>query len=78
MFKNLRTSTKLVLLCSLFVVSIVVATYGLVTEKQITIEFVRQELIGTRYLDALRGIYAALLTEELDPSPNHADEFIRQ
>ena len=68
MFKNLRTSTKLVLLCSMFVVSILVATYGLVIEKQIAIEFVRRELIGTRYLDALRGVYAAILSEELDPS----------
>ena len=58
MFKNVRTSTKLIFLCGLFVVSIVVATYGLVTEKQIAIEFVRKELIGTRYLEALRGIIA--------------------
>jgi HAMP domain-containing protein len=68
MFKNLRTSTKIVLLCSMFVVSIVVATYGLVTEKQIAIAFVRKELIGTRYFEALRGVYAAILTDDLAAS----------
>jgi signal transduction histidine kinase len=68
MFKNLRTSTKLVLLCSAFIVSIVVATYGLVSEKQITIKFVSKELVGTRYLEALRDVYAAILTEDLDAS----------
>jgi signal transduction histidine kinase len=63
MFKNLRTSTKLLLLCSVFVGALVVATYGLVAEKQIAIHFVRKELIGVRHLDALRGVYAAILTE---------------
>jgi signal transduction histidine kinase len=52
----------------MFVVSIVVATYGLVTEKQIAIAFVRKELIGTRYFEALRGVYAAILTEDLAAS----------
>jgi signal transduction histidine kinase len=52
----------------MFVVSIVVATYGLVTEKQIAIAFVRKELIGTRYFEALRRVYAAILTEDLGAS----------
>ncbi len=62
MFKSLRTSTKLLLLCSVFVGALVVATYGLVAEKQIAIHFVRKELVGVQYLDALRGVYAAILT----------------
>ena len=46
MFKNLRTSTKLLLLCGVFVGALVVATYSLVAEKQIAIQFVRKELVG--------------------------------
>jgi signal transduction histidine kinase len=61
MFKSLRTSTKLLLLCSVFVGALVVATYGLVAEKQIAIHFVNKELVGVQYLDALRGVYAAIL-----------------
>ena len=61
MFKSLRTSTKLLLLCSVFVGALVVATYGLVAEKQIAINFVRKELVGVQHLDALRGVYAAIL-----------------
>jgi signal transduction histidine kinase len=68
MFKALRTSTKLLLLCSMFVVSIMVATYGLVVERQATIEFARKELFGLRYLEALSGVYAAILTEDRDSS----------
>jgi signal transduction histidine kinase len=48
----------------MFVVSIVVATYGLVAEKLIAIEFVRKELIGAQYLEALRRVYASILTDE--------------
>ena len=43
MFKNLRTSTKLLLLCGMFVGTIILATYSLIEEKQIAIEFVRKE-----------------------------------
>ena len=64
MFKNLRTSTKLLLLCGLFVGSIVLATYSLIREQQIAIHFVRQELLGTQYLGKLRAVYAAILTDE--------------
>lgn len=63
MFKSLRTSTKLLLLCSVFVGALVVATYSLVAEKQIAIHFVRKELIGVDHLEALRGVYAAILTK---------------
>jgi signal transduction histidine kinase len=69
MFRSLRTSTKLFLLCSLFVVSIAVATYGLVAEKQIAIGFVRKELVGTRYLQALQPVYATILTDERKAAP---------
>ena len=64
MFKSLRTSTKLLLLCSVFVGALVVATYSLVAEKQIAIQFVRKELVGVEHLDALRGVYAAILTNK--------------
>ena len=64
-FSNLRTSTKLFLLCGVFLVSIFVATYGLVVEKLIAIEFVRKELVGTRYLEAVRGVYAWILADGL-------------
>jgi hypothetical protein len=70
MFKNLRTSTKLLLLCAVFVGALVVATYGLVAEKQIAIHFVRKELVGVQHLELLRGVYAALLKENLAVPPS--------
>jgi signal transduction histidine kinase len=60
-FKNLRTSTKLVILCGMFVISVGATTYSLIAEKQIAIEFARKELVGSRYLAAVRGIYATVL-----------------
>jgi len=79
MFRNLSTSTKLFILCSTFIVAIGVAIYGLVAEKQIAIEFARKELVGVRYFETLRGVYAAILTEPLGvnaagqaPSPEEA------
>src|SRR5262245_15811592 len=69
MFKNLRTSTKLLLLCGVFVGALAVATYSLVAEKQIAIHFVRKELVGVQHLELLRGVYAALLKENLAPPP---------
>ena len=62
--KNLRTSTKLLLLCSMFVASIILATYSLIEEKQIAIRFVRKELVGVQYLESLRGVYAIILAED--------------
>src|SRR5215472_6675645 len=64
-FRNLRTSTKLFLLCGVFLVSIFVASYGLVAEKLIAIEFARKELVGTRYLEAVREVYAWILADGL-------------
>ncbi len=79
MFKNLNTSTKLFILCSTFIVAIVVAIYSLVVEKQIAIEFARKELAGVRYFESLRDVYAAILSEPLGvnaagqtPSPEEA------
>jgi signal transduction histidine kinase len=69
MFKNLRTSTKLLLLCGVFVGALAVATYSLVAEKQIAIHFVRKELVGVQHLEFLRGVYAALLKENLAAPP---------
>ena len=68
MFKNLRTSTKLFLLCGMFVGTIVLATYSLIEEKQIAIGFVRKELVGAEYLETLRGVYAFILAEDADAS----------
>src|SRR5215471_4195747 len=62
MFKNLRTSTKLTLLCAMFIISIAATTYSLVTEKQIAIAFARKELIGSKFLETLRSIYDTVLT----------------
>ena len=64
MFKSLRTSTKLLLLCAVFVGALVVATYSLIAEKQIAINFVRKELVGVEYLEALRAVYADILTNK--------------
>jgi signal transduction histidine kinase len=61
MFKNLRTSTKLILLCTMFIISIAAATYSLIAEKQIAIAFARKELVGSRYLATLRILYNAVL-----------------
>ncbi len=63
MFRNLSTSTKLFILCSAFIVAIAVGIYSLVAEKRIAIEFASKELIGLRYLETLRGVYAAILAQ---------------
>lgn len=61
MFKDLRTGTKIIILCGTFIVAIGVTVYSLIAEKQIAIEFARKELVGSRYLAAVRGIYADVL-----------------
>ena len=76
MFKSLRTSTKLLLLCSVFVGALVVATYGLVAEKRIAINFVRKELVGVQHLDALRGVYAAILARKPGGAPGAAKQAV--
>jgi signal transduction histidine kinase len=72
-FANLRTSTKLFLLCAMFVGAIVLATYSLIAEKQIAIGFVRKELVGAHYLEALRGVYAVILPEDADVKQTSVD-----
>ncbi|HST09697.1 MAG TPA: ATP-binding protein [Terriglobales bacterium] len=72
MLKDLRTSTKLVLLCGMFVAAIALATYSLIREKQIAIGFVRKELVGAQYLEALRGVYAVILEPALQASRRQA------
>ena len=72
-FKNLRTSTKLFLLCGMFVGTIVLATYSLIEEKQIAIGFVRKELVGVQYLEVLGGVYAAILNENSDAANASVD-----
>jgi hypothetical protein len=69
MFKNLRTGTKLVVLCSAFVVLVGVTTYGLVREKRIAIDFAQKELVGTRYLTTVHAVYATILAELLNNAP---------
>ena len=76
MFKSLRTSTKLLLLCSVFVGALVVATYGLVAEKRIAINFVRKELVGVQHLDALRGVYVAILARKPGGAPGAAKQAV--
>jgi signal transduction histidine kinase len=63
MFKNLSTSTKLIILCGMFILSISVTTNSLVAEHRIAIDFARKELIGDRYLAVLRNTYAAILSD---------------
>ena len=61
MFVNLRTSTKLIILCAMFLLVVVTTTYSLVAEKQLAIDFARKELVGARYLAALRPLYKIIL-----------------
>ena len=62
MFASLRTDTKLIFLCTLFLFCVAVTTYSLVVEKQIAIAFARKELTGSKFLAALRPVYFAVLT----------------
>ena len=66
MFRNLSTSTKLILLCGAFIVAIAVAIYTLVAGQQVAIEFSKKELTGVHYVEAVRGVYARLLGEPVD------------
>ena len=61
MFKNLRTGTKLFVLCAAFVISVGVPVGALVMEKRIAIDFARKELVGSRYVATLREVCAAVL-----------------
>ena len=77
MFKKLRTSTKLLLLCSMFGISIAMTTAALVAEKQIAIAFAHKELVGSRYLAIVRDIYPAILSLQTDPSFQSKPELLR-
>ena len=57
----------------MFVGAIVLATYSLIAEKQIAIGFVRKELVGAHYLEALRGVYAVILPEDADVKQTSVD-----
>ena len=61
MFKDLRTGTKFLILCGVSVALTSVATYALLVEKQIAINFARSELVGSKYLAMLRPIYVSVL-----------------
>src|SRR5215813_13649676 len=65
-FRNLSTSTKLIILCGAFIVAIAVAIYALIAAQQIAIEFAKKELIGVHYIEAIRGVYSRLLGEPED------------
>jgi signal transduction histidine kinase len=60
MFRNLRTSTKLLILCGTFSISIGLPVFAVVSEKLIAINFARKELVGTRYLATVRTTYVAI------------------
>jgi len=64
MFKDLRAGTKFLILCGVCLVLTSVATYALLVEKQIAINFARSELVGSKYLALLRPIYVAVLKTE--------------
>jgi signal transduction histidine kinase len=74
MFKNLRTSTKLLVLCGTFMVSVLVPVYALVSEKRLAIDFARKELDGSRYLATVRSAYAAVLAAGTRPQSSSAVE----
>ena len=60
-FRNLSTGTKLLILCLAFIVALAVPIYGLVQDRLASVDFVGEQLVGSRYLATLRGIYATVL-----------------
>ncbi|HUL87663.1 MAG TPA: HAMP domain-containing sensor histidine kinase [Pseudolabrys sp.] len=71
MFRDLRAGTKFLILCVVSLVLTSVATYALLAEKQIAIDFAHRELVGSKYLALLRPIYGAVLATH--PSDHLAD-----
>src|SRR6476619_5903134 len=69
MFKDLRAGTKFLILCGVSLALTSVATYALLTEKQIAISFVNSELVGSKYLAMLRPIYRAVLDTQSEANP---------
>src|SRR5262245_66650885 len=61
MFKDLRAGTTFLILCGVSLALTSVATYALLVEKQIAINFARSELVGSKYLALLRPIYVTVL-----------------
>jgi signal transduction histidine kinase len=61
MFRDLRAGTKFLILCLVSLALTSVATYALLVEKQIAINFARSELVGSKYLALLRPIYVTVL-----------------
>jgi PAS domain S-box-containing protein len=69
-FRNLSTGTKLLILCLTFIVAIAVPIYGLVQDRLASVDFVNKQLVGSRYLATLRGIYGSILSSVPNtPSP---------
>ena len=66
MFKDLRAGTKFLILCATSLALTSVATYALLAEKQIAIDFAQRERVGSKYLALLRPIYGAVLTTYAD------------
>ncbi len=78
MFKDLRTSTKLVILCGVFMIAIAATTYSLFREKLIAIEFARKELTGTKYLAVVRRLYATVTASRpFNASATSNSDFLR-
>jgi hypothetical protein len=66
MFKDLRAGTKFLILCGVSVALTSVATYALLVEKQIAINFARNELVGSKYLATLRPTYVSVLKTQVN------------
>ncbi len=79
MFKDLRSGTKFLILCAVSLVLTSVATYALLAEKQISIDFANRELVGSKYLALLRPIYMIVLTTQANGhlgEPHASDELV--
>ena len=64
MFRDLRAGTKFLILCLVSLALTSVATYALLVEKQIAINFARKELVGSKYLALLQSIYVTVLKNQ--------------
>jgi signal transduction histidine kinase len=64
MFRTLSTSTKLLVLCGLFILSLAVTAYSLVAEKRIAIQFTKKEIVGSQYIATLRPVYDVTLARQ--------------
>ena len=62
----------------MFIISVGVTTYSLVTEKQIAVSFARKELIGSKFLASLRGVDVAVLrAKPLDLLATNSDTSVQ-